>query len=96
MNRAERYREHAKECLAFSTSVADPMWRAQLLSVAAQWHELAQCEIARNVQQALVDPPLVENPGAAPGCASWQLAFVQEGSSLKPSSADGPPRGADG
>jgi hypothetical protein len=44
MGRAERYREYAKECLAFSTSIADPMWRAQLVSMAAQWRELAHRE----------------------------------------------------
>jgi len=53
MNRAEQYRERAEECLAFSTSIADPMWREQLVSMAAQWRELAdwECEIARREQQ---------------------------------------------
>jgi hypothetical protein len=56
MNRAEQYREHAKECLGFSTSITDPAWRAQLVSIAAQWRELAnrECEIARKQQGASV------------------------------------------
>jgi hypothetical protein len=53
MNRAEQYRERAKECLAFSTSIGDPMWRAQLVSMAAEWRELAhrKSQIARSAEQ---------------------------------------------
>jgi hypothetical protein len=49
MGRAERYREHGEECLAFSKSVDDPIWQAQLVAMAAQWRELAdrEFEIAR-------------------------------------------------
>jgi len=57
MSRAERYREHAYECLAFSKSVADPAWRAQLVAMAAQWREFAEreCEIAGKAQQTTGD-----------------------------------------
>jgi hypothetical protein len=44
MGRAERYREHADECLAFSASIDDPIWRAQLVAMAAQWRDLAARE----------------------------------------------------
>jgi hypothetical protein len=44
MGRAELYREHAEECLAFAKSIADPMWRAQCLAMAAQWREFAERE----------------------------------------------------
>jgi hypothetical protein len=44
MGRAEWYREHAEECLAFSKSIADPKWRAQLVAIAAQWREFAERE----------------------------------------------------
>jgi len=56
MDRAERYREHAQECLAFAKSMADPTWRTQLVAMAAQWREFAEreCDHARerNRQQA--------------------------------------------
>jgi hypothetical protein len=57
MDRAEQYREHAEECLAFSKSVADPMWRAQLVAMAAQWREFAEreCVIAGRAQQTTGD-----------------------------------------
>jgi hypothetical protein len=41
MDKAERYLEHAEECLAFAKSVADPIWRAQLIAMAAQWRGFA-------------------------------------------------------
>jgi hypothetical protein len=44
MGRAELYREHAEECLAFAKSIADPIWRAQLHAMAAQWREFAERE----------------------------------------------------
>jgi hypothetical protein len=44
LGRAERYREHAEECLAFSKSIADPILQAQLIAMAAQWRELAERE----------------------------------------------------
>jgi hypothetical protein len=54
MGRAERYREHAEECMAFSKSITDPIWRAQLVAMAAQWRDFAEqkCEIAGEVQNA--------------------------------------------
>jgi hypothetical protein len=53
MGRAGRYREHSEECLAFSKSIADPIWRAQLVAMAAQWREHAvwASEIAARAQQ---------------------------------------------
>jgi hypothetical protein len=44
MGKAERYLEHAQECLAFAKSVADPIWRAQLVAMAAQWRGFAARE----------------------------------------------------
>jgi hypothetical protein len=68
MNRAEQYRERAEECVAFSTSIADPTWRAQLLSVAAAWHKLAdwEFEIARRAQQATRDGDRIERTKSWP------------------------------
>jgi hypothetical protein len=50
MSKAERYRQHADECSAFAMSVSDPVWRGQLLAIAAQWRECArrEIEIAKN------------------------------------------------
>jgi hypothetical protein len=47
MDKAERYLEHAEECLAFAKSVADPIWRTQLFAMAAQWRGFAARETAR-------------------------------------------------
>jgi hypothetical protein len=57
MDRAERYREHAEECLAFSRSIDDPIWRAQLVAIAAQWREFAEreYEIVEGAQQTMPD-----------------------------------------
>jgi hypothetical protein len=44
MDRAERYREHAAECLAFSKSIDDSIWRARLVAIAAQWRKIAEQE----------------------------------------------------
>jgi hypothetical protein len=62
MGRAERYRERAEECLVFSKSIADPMWRAQLVAIAAQWREFAEleCEVAGGAQSTTRNAGRVE------------------------------------
>jgi len=51
MGAAERYDEHAEECLGLSKSVADPTWRAQLVAMSAQWRKLAELESVRKAQE---------------------------------------------
>jgi hypothetical protein len=53
MGKAERYLDHAEECLAFAKSVADPIWRAQLVAMAAQWRAFAarETEVSERARQ---------------------------------------------
>ena len=47
MGKAEKYREHAAECLALAKTVADQEWRRHLIGIAEQWLELADLETGK-------------------------------------------------
>ena len=62
MGKAERYLEHAEECLEFSKSMTDPMWRTQLVAIAAQWRKAAEWE-HRIISEAQRTTPEIRRSG---------------------------------
>jgi hypothetical protein len=54
MSKAERYRQHADECSAFARTIYDPLWRGQLLAIAAQWRECAKRDSVEKRAESLI------------------------------------------